>query len=642
MSECLWRPSEAAAREARISRFARRVGIEGSYRDLWRWSVEQPEAFWREMWDEGGVIGERGGQTLLTGDHPTRTRFFPQARLNFAENLLRSPDGSPAIVFVGEDGRREEVSRSDLCAQAAAIASALREAGVGPGDRVAAMVANTPQTAAAMLGAASIGAVWSSCSPDFGVSGVLDRFGQIEPKALFATTGYYYGGRTVDIRSRIAEVAAGLPSLRQTVVWDYAALEPADVPSARTLEEFTRGHQGAAPEYAALEFSHPLYVLFSSGTTGKPKCIVHSAGGILLQHLKEHLLHCGFGAGDRVFYFTTCGWMMWNWLVSALAVRSTIVLYDGNPMHPSPGRLPALARDERFDVFGTSAKYLDAAFKAGVRPLADGPLPSLRTVLSTGSPLSADGFRYVYRDWKEDLHLGSISGGTDICGVFVGANPAMPVHAGEIQCPYLGLDVRVYGQDGQPVVGEPGELVCQNAHPSMPLGFWGDDDGSRYRAAYFSPWPDIWRHGDWMVETERGSYSILGRSDATLNPGGVRIGTAEIYRQAEGMPEVVESLAIGQEWEGDVRVVLFVRLAEGVALDGDLQGRIRAAIREGASPRHVPARIVAVADIPRTRSGKIVELAVRDVVHGREVRNSGALANPEALELFRDLAELAD
>ncbi len=643
MVQPLWVPSTDRVRKAQITEFAERVGVTGPYRELWEWSLANVGEFWSEVWDYCGVRGEKGGAAFRPGADIRSAEFFPEARLNFAENLLSGSDDRTAIIFIGEDGRRREMTRRELFELSTRIASGLRAAGVKKGDRVAGIVANMPESIAAMLGTASLGAVWSSCSPDFGADGILDRFGQIAPTALFASTSYFYSGRAIDTRARIAEVASKLEGLRCTVVWDYAigGLGASGLQGAVTLDDFIGEHAPGGFCFERTGFAHPLYVLFSSGTTGKPKCILHSGGGVLLQHLKEHRLHCNIRQEDRVFYFTTCGWMMWNWLATALASRAAIVLFDGNPMHPEPDRLAALAESEKLTTFGTSAKYLDAASKAGISPIQTHDLSSVRSVFSTGSPLSPAGFSYVYKNWKQDVHLGSISGGTDICGVFVGANPTLPVYAGEIQCPYLGMDMRVFDDAGKPVVGSPGELICRNAHPSMPVGFWDDPDGSRYRRAYFEPWPEVWRHGDWIIETERGGYVIEGRSDATLNPGGVRIGTAEIYRQAERLPEVIECLVIGQNWEGDVRVVLFARLAGGVALDADLEKRIRTRIRKGASPRHVPARIIAVEDIPRTRSGKIVELAVREAVHGRPVRNLEALANPEALQLFRELPQLA-
>ena len=645
----LWTPDSERVARAQITKFAERVADAGqaeadTYRKLWAWSVAEPDAFWSRIWDDFGVVGQRGEVACRPGYDIHSASFFPGARLNFAENLLQQPDDRMAIIFVGEDGRRSTMTRRQLADAAAGVAAGLRAAGVKPGDRVAGIVANMPETVAAMLGAVSVGAIWSSCSPDFGADGILDRFGQIEPVALFATTSYFYNGRIVDVREKIAEVVRQLPKLRAKVMWDYAISDAglAGVDGAVKFEDFVAGGTDSVSRFEAMAFDDPLYVLFSSGTTGKPKCIVHRSGGVLLQHLKEHRLHCDIGPGDRVFYFTTCGWMMWNWLVSALGSGAALVLFDGNPMHPGPDRLARLVEDEGVTVFGVSAKYLDAISKAGVAPGGEINLDSLRCVLSTGSPLSADGFRYVYERWKENLHLGSISGGTDICGVFVGGNPAMPVYAGELQCPLLGLDVRIFNEDGRAVTGQPGELVCLNAHPTMPVGFWNDPDGEAYRKAYFEPWPKVWRHGDWVVETLHGGYVIEGRSDATLNPGGVRIGTSEIYRQVERLDEIIEALAIGQEWEGDVRVVLFVVLSEGIDLTADLEKRIRDTIRKGASPRHVPARILSVPDLPRTRSRKIAELAVRDIVHGRSVKNRTALANPEALQFFENRPELAE
>lgn len=634
----LWTPT---AGDSRMARFMAAQG-HANYDQLHRWSVAEPAAFWSAVWDEVGLLGHKGDVAFRPHADIRVCDFFPEARLNMAETMLKNADARPALVFIGEDGRREEWSRAQLRDLVSQIAAALRALGVGKGDRVAGFVPNMPQTLAAMLAAASLGAIWSSCSPDFGVAGVEDRFGQIEPKVLFAAAGYFYGGKVIDSRPVLAEIVARLPSVQRVVVWDYAvpASDLTAIHGSMRLDDFIADHPAGNITFEPMRFRDPLYILFSSGTTGKPKCIVHSGGGVLLQHMKEQQLHCGIGAGTRFFYFTTCGWMMWNWLASGLASEATLILFDGNPAWPSVARLADLIDSERIEVFGTSAKFLDSCAKAGLKPRQSHKLSSLRTVLSTGSPLLPETFEYVYRDWKADIHLASISGGTDICGCFIGGVPTLAVRKGEIQAPMLGMDVAVLDDNGARLQGQPGELCCMNSHPSMPVGFWGDSDGSKYHAAYFDVYPNVWRHGDYVTRNASGGYVVAGRSDATLNPGGVRIGTAEIYRQVERVPEVLEALVIGQDWQGDVRVVLFVRLRPGVVLDEALITRLKREIRDNASPRHVPAKVLAVADLPRTKSGKITELAVRDIVHGRPVKNVTALANPEALELFRNLPEL--
>jgi acetoacetyl-CoA synthetase len=630
----------------RLTAFCRQVrgrhGVEASdYPALHRWSIERMPAFWSEMWDFAGVIGDRGVEVAADLDRMPGARFFPDARLNFAENVLRGDAAAAAIIATTERGDERRLTRGELRAAVARAARALRAAGVAPGDRVGGITANTPEAIIAALGAAAIGAVWSSCSPDFGVQGVLDRFGQIAPVVLCAVDGYAYGGRTFDCLAKTAEIVRQLPTLRRVVIIPMLGQGAArDVPKAVTWDHWLSAESDAPLDFEPLPFNHPLYILYSSGTTGVPKCIVHGAGGTLLQHLKEHQLHCDIQSGDRVFYFTTCGWMMWNWLVTVLASGAAIVLYDGAPFQPDASRLFDLADDAQMTLFGTSAKYLDAVRKTGLRPRDRHDLASVRTMTSTGSPLSPESFDFVYGAIKPDLHLASISGGTDIVSCFVGGNPNAPVWRGEIQVPGLGMAVDVFDGDGRPLRGEPGELVCTAPFPSMPLGFWNDADGARYRAAYFDRFPGVWCHGDWIRATAHGGYVIYGRSDATLNPGGVRIGTAEIYRQVEQLPEILESLAVGQRWDDDERIVLFVRLAPGIELDDALRQRIATQIRGNATPRHVPARIVAVTDIPRTKSGKIVELAVRDVIHGRVVKNIEALANPEALEQYRERPEL--
>jgi acetoacetyl-CoA synthetase len=645
----VWTPSEQRRKDSNITAFIARVNEQHQLhlRDsdaLYHWSIEEPEKFWCAIWDFGQVIAEtRGARTLIDGAKMPGAQWFPDARLNFAENLLRRRDASDALVFWGEDKVRWRLSHEQLYDAVSRAAQALRAEGVQTGDRVAAFMPNLPDTVIFMLATASIGAVWSSCSPDFGVQGVLDRFGQIEPKLLLAVEGYYYNGKTIDTLARVAEIAAELPSLRRVVVSSYTRAQPdiSTIPRAVHLEDFVAPHRARAIQFTQMPFAHPLYIVFSSGTTGVPKCIVHGAGGTLLQHLKEHRLHTDVKPGDRLFYFTTCGWMMWNWLVSGLASEATLLLYDGSPFYPGHRVLFDFADAENMNMFGTSAKYLDALNKVGAKPALSHRLRSLRTMTSTGSPLMAEGFDYVYQHIKKDILLSSISGGTDILSCFVLGDPTLPVYRGEIQRPGFALKVEVFDEAGQSVIGEKGELVCSAPFPSMPVAFWNDADGSKYRAAYFQRFPGVWHHGDYMEITARGGAIIYGRSDATLNPGGVRIGTAEIYRQVEQLDEVLESLVIGQQWQNDVRVVLFVRLRDGLSLDDALITRIKRQISLNTTPRHVPAKIISVGDIPRTKSGKIVELSVRNVVHGLPVKNLEALANPEALEQFRDRAELA-
>ncbi|MCL7997260.1 acetoacetate--CoA ligase [Brucella sp. 21LCYQ03] len=613
------------------------------YQALHRWSIEDRAAFWTLIWDFCDVIGERGDTALIDSGHMREAKFFSDTKLNFAENLLRHKGYGEAIIFRGEDKVERRLTWDDLHALVSKLQQLMLAEGVKPGDRIAGMMPNMPEAIALMLASSSIGAVWSSCSPDFGSQGVLDRFGQIEPKLFFACDGYWYNGKRIDESEKIAEVTAKLPSCKRTVIVTY--LGAAETVAARAangvaLDAALAPFAAKDVAFKRLPFDHPLYILFSSGTTGIPKCIVHRAGGVLLQHLKEHRLHADIRDGDRLFYFTTCGWMMWNWLASGIASGATLLLYDGSPFYPDGNVLFDYAAAEKMTYFGTSAKFIDAVLKAGLNPRETHDLSALRTVSSTGSPLSPEGFAFVYEAIKPDVHLASISGGTDIVSCFVLGVPTEAVWLGEIQGAGLGMAVDVWDDDGKPVRREKGELVCTKAFPCMPLEFWNDPGGAKYQAAYFERFDNIWCHGDFAEWTEHDGIVIHGRSDATLNPGGVRIGTAEIYNQVEQMAEVVEALCIGQDWDNDVRVVLFVRLAEGVSLNDDLKARIKTKIRTGATPRHVPAKIVAVSDIPRTKSGKIVELAVRDIVHGREVKNREALANPEALELYRDLAEL--
>jgi acetoacetyl-CoA synthetase len=651
----LWTPSPERIAKSEMRAFAREAGRLGgrnfeSYDALWQWSVDEAEAFWSLVWDDSGVIGDKGpAPWLADGDRMPGALWFPEGRLNYAENLLRhceAADIGDALVFWGETKVKRHLSRGELRAQVAGCRAALKEIGVGAGDRVAGYLPNMPETLVAMLATASLGAIWTSASPDFGVQGVLDRFGQTAPRVLFVADGYWYNGKAVDCIAKNAEIVAQLPSVECCVVIPY--LDPSahigDIRVSIRYAEFLAKGEGTPLEFERVPFNHPLFIMYSSGTTGVPKCIVHGHGGTLLQHLKEHRLHGGIGAGSRLFYFTTCGWMMWNWLCSGLATGAVLLIFDGSPFAARGTVLFDYAEQEGATHFGTSAKYLDAAAKMGLEPIRTHRLDALQVIFSTGSPLAPEGFDYVYSKIKSDVLLASISGGTDILSCFVLGNPTLPVWRGEIQCRGLGMAVEAYDEDGRPLRGGKGELVCTRPFPSMPVGFWNDADGSKYRNAYFEVYKNVWHHGDFVEITVHGGMIIYGRSDATLNPGGVRIGTAEIYRQVEQVPEVLESRGIGQDWPpdsiGDVRVVLFVKLREGTHLDKALADRIKKHIRDNTTPRHVPAVVLQVADIPRTKSGKIVELAVRNVVHDRPVKNLEALANPEALEHFRGRAEL--
>jgi len=642
----LWQPSEEQLARANLTAFRRflhgRHGIDlPDYAQLHAWSVEHITEFWVAVWDFCEVSGDRGDTVLAAGKHMMDARFFPQARLNFAENALRRRDDANAVVFRSETGYTSRLSWNELYVQVARLARAFRAGGIQPGDRIAACLPNIPEAVTGVLAASSLGAVWSSCSPDFGEGGILDRFRQIEPRVLIACDGYYYNGRAIDIREKICRVAEQLPSVEKIIIVPHRAQitgEPPlcpDIPDTILLSDYIGEFEEGDIAFTPLPFNHPLYILFSSGTTGLPKCIVHGAGGTLLQHLKEHRLHGDIRPDDRVFYFTTCGWMMWNWLVTALASNATLLLYDGSPMYPDPNALFDYAEEEGMTLFGTSAKYLQALEKAGLEPAETHDLSTLRVMTSTGSPLLPASFDYVYHHIKRDLCLSSISGGTDIVSCFILGNPAGPVVRGEMQAKGLGMAVEVWDEHGERSIGRKGELVCTRPFPSMPVCFWNDPDGKRYRSAYFERFPGVWAHGDFAEETESGGFIIYGRSDAVLNPGGVRIGTAEIYRQVEGFDEVLESIAVGQEWDGDTRILLFVVLREGLVLNDALIESIKTQIRDGASPRHVPARIIQVPAIPHTRSGKISEIAVRDIIHGRAVKNVEALANPEALEHFR-------
>jgi len=646
----LWQPSADRIAGTTLTAFMRvletRYGVSlPDFAALHAFSVDEAEKFWDAFWDFAGIIAEtKGDRVLIDGDKMPGAQFFPDAKLNFAENLLRRRDDSDALVFWAEDKVKRRMSWAELHALVSKLSQALKASGVGPGDRVAGFVPNMPETIAAMLAATSLGAIWTSCSPDFGVRGVLDRFGQTEPKVLFTADGYFYNGKAIDSLSRVSEFLAELPSVQKVVVMPLIADTPdcSAVAGAESIADYTADFEAGEIDYVRLPFNHPLYVMYSSGTTGVPKCIVHGAGGTLINQMKEHMLHTDTKPGDRAFYFTTCGWMMWNWLVAGLACEATLLLFDGSPFAPDGNIIFDYADAEKMTLFGTSAKWIDAINKAGLVPKDSHDLSTVRVMTSTGSPLVPESYDFVYDKIKADMQLASISGGTDIVGCFMLGNPNGPVWRGEIQALGLGMDVQVFDDDGKPIRGEKGELVCCKPFPNMPVMFWNDEDGSRYRGAYFEKYDNIWCHGDFVELTDHDGIVVYGRSDATLNPGGVRIGTAEIYRQVETFPQVLEAIVIGQDWDNDTRVVLFVRMAEGEELTEDLQKEIRTRIRTNCTPRHVPAKIVAVDDIPRTKSGKITELAVRDVVHGRAVKNQEALANPEALKLYENISALQE
>jgi acetoacetyl-CoA synthetase len=668
MSGKLWEPSNEWIERANLTRYMTLLedvhGLEiDSFDDLYEWSIENREAFWESVWEFGKVIHSKKYDSILeNGDDMMASRWFTGARMNFAENLLRFRDDKEALVFQSEnrDLPVRSMTYRELHDEVARIAHSLKQMGVEMGDRVVGFMPNMIETVVAMLAAASIGAIWSSCSPDFGFQGVLDRFGQIRPKVLFAADGYYYNGKTFDSLEKIQAILKELPTIETVIVIPYVSASSAngrpdlggirggvhygDLVSKPTTPTTPTNLPEGPPEleFEQLPFDHPLYILYSSGTTGVPKCMVHGAGGTLLQHLKELVLHTDLKRSDRIFYFTTCGWMMWNWLVSSLAVGATVLLFDGSPFYPNSGALWKFAEDQKMTVFGTSAKYIAAVEKDGLKPARQFDLSHLRAILSTGSPLSIESFEFVYRDIKQDLLLASISGGSDIVSCFALGNPIGPVWAGELQTRGLGMKVDVFDGAGRSIREEKGELVCTASFPSMPISFWNDEDGSAYRRAYFEVFPNVWHHGDYAELTEHNGMIIHGRSDATLNPGGVRIGTAEIYRPVEAMDEVLDSLVIGQNWDDDVRIILFLKLAEGIELDDELKGRIRKLIRTSCSPRHVPAKIIAVEDIPYTISGKKVELAVQKIIHGEDVKNRDALKNPEALELYRELRDLSD
>ncbi|MBN8548645.1 MAG: acetoacetate--CoA ligase [Deltaproteobacteria bacterium] len=643
----LWQPTPDRIKNANVTRFMEQVKATWNvelphFHELYTWSVREPEKFWQSVWDFCGVIASKKSSCVLENSKAMPgARWFPGSTLNFAENLLRYKDDQAALIFWGETQTRRSLSYRELHEQVARVAHGLRKLGVTKGDRVAAVMPNMPESIIGMLAATSIGAVWSSCSPDFGVSGILDRFDQITPKVLFAPDGYFFKGQVIDCLAKVGEVSASLSGLQHTIVVPYTR-HTKDLSAIKNAISYETLIQDTAPALAfeQLPFDHPIYIMFSSGTTGKPKCIVHCAGGVLIEHLKELVLHTDLKRTDKIFYQTTCGWMMWNWLVSSLAVGATVLLYDGAPFHQQGKVLFDLADKEGMTIFGTNAKFVSMLEKEGLQPRRSHKLEHLHTILSTGSPLAPESFDYIYAQIKSDVCISSICGGTDIVGCFMLGSPLLPVHRGEIQTRSLGMKVEVFNERGQTVQGEKGELVCSAPFPSMPIYYWNDTDGSKYRHAYFERYPNVWHHGDYIELTRHNGVIVYGRSDTVLNPGGVRIGTSEIYRQVEKLPQIAESIVVGQDWNNDVRVVLFVKLQPGQQLDDALRESIRSVIRKNTTAFHVPKKIVAVADIPRTRSGKIVELAVRDVIHNRPVKNSEALANPEALELFKDLADL--
>ena len=641
----LWRPSSKIKEESNLNQFIKNFVDEFKnqsdvkYEELWKWSIEKPEKFWDSIWDYSNVLGEKGEILLKDKDKMPGARFFPNAKLNYTENVLKNKNEPLAIISEREDGLKSKISTLELKDKVLKLAGWLKENGISKGDRVCAYMPNCPETIITMLATASLGAVFSSCSTDFGVAGVLDRFQQIEPKILVTVDGYLYNGKAIERHEEVHQIVQGLNTLQNVLILKY--LNENHLKYSFSYKDFDSVYRSKPLEnFTKVNFNDPLYIVFSSGTTGAPKCIVHGVGGVLLQHAKEHKLHANIHKGDRVFYFSTCGWMMWNWLLGALFSEATIILYEGSPFYGGPNKLWDLAEKEKINLFGTSAKYIDAVRKSGYKPNKHNQLKFLKCLCSTGSPLSPESFDFINKFISSEMQIGSISGGTDILSCFVLNNPLDEVISGEIQCRGLGMAVDVFDEEGNSVTDTPGELVCTKPFPSMPIMFWNDPDGKKYQEAYFDYYPNVWRHGDWTKLTKRGTLVIFGRSDATLNPGGVRIGTAEIYKVVESFEEILESIVIGQEWEDDIRIVLFVKLKEKISLDEKLKTEIKNKLRQLVSPRHVPAKIISVADIPRTRSGKITELAVRDVIHGKKIKNIEALSNPEALDLFKDLSEL--
>ncbi|MCG2795321.1 MAG: acetoacetate--CoA ligase [Actinomycetia bacterium] len=650
MAKLLWKPSEERVKSSNMYRFIQYVNRRfdkdfSDYDELYQWSIDNIPDFWAATWDFADIKASSGYEEVIddVGKMPGAS-WFAGARLNFAENLLRFRDDQVALIFKGEGRDTVRMTYAELYDQVARVAKSLRDAGVKKGDRVAGFMPNMPQTVVAMLAATSMGAVWSSCSPDFGIKGVLDRFGQIKPRILFVADGYFFKGRKLDSLERVADIIEDLPSIEKVVVTPYTDEEPdiSGVRDAVPFDDFKSGEDNLEIEFEQLPFDQPLYIMFTSGTTGLPKCMVQSAGGILIHHLKELVLHTNLTRDDTIFYFTTCGWMMWNWLVSALAVGAELVLYDGNPFYPDPGVLWEMAQEVGLTVFGTSAGYVAALMKEGLKPGEEYDLSSLKSVLSTGSPLSEEAFEWIYQEVKPDIQLASISGGSDINGCFALGDPMGPVYSGELQCRALAMKVEAFDPEGNPVINEQGELVCLAPSPSMPIYFWDDPDGAKYHRAYFDEYENAWRHGDFILINERGGVIIYGRSDATLNPGGVRIGTAEIYRLVDLIDEVQDCIVVGQNWKNDVRVILFVQMAPGCELTDELKDKIKKRIRSEESPRHVPAKIIAVPDIPYTINMKKVEISVKKVIEGEPVKNKDALKNPEALDYYENIPELQE
>ena len=644
----LWSPSEKQIKTSEMYRFIKAINIKNkldikSFDDLHNWSVNKKSDFWSSVWDYFNIIGTKGNEPYIDplNDMPN-SKFFPNGKVNYAENMLSGNNKGLAIIFKSEDKIRKELTWKDLKIQVASMASFLKNSGVTKGDRVAAFMPNMPETVIMMLASSSIGAVFSSASPDFGVDGVLDRFGQIEPKILITTDGYWYNGKEVNINSKVKQVIDGLPSLEKVIVAPLLDIQEKNKADRYIyFNNILKDNYTNILSFEPLNLDDPLYIMFSSGTTGKPKCIVHSNGGVLLKHLVELGLHSNVRQNSKVFYFTTCGWMMWNWLVSGLLLNSTIYLYDGSPFYPNGEVLWDFVEKEKINFMGVSAKYIDALSKDNINIIDNYNLSNLEIIGSTGSPLVHESFDYIYASIKKDVSVASLSGGTDLVGCFLGGNPFSPVRRGELQGPILGMDVHVFDERGKSINNSKGELVCIQSFPTMPLFFWNDKNNEKYHNAYFNKYPNVWCHGDYVMKTENNGFIIFGRSDATLNPGGVRIGTAEIYRQVEQLEEIVEGLVVGQMWNSDTRVILFVRLNPAFKLTKDLTDKIKSKIRMGASPRHVPSKIIAVQDIPRTKSGKIAELAVRDIIHNKEINNQTALANPECLSYFKNIEELS-